>query len=152
MDLDDIIQTVNRGDFIELDLWDKLVQYFVQNWDGEPDIFQQVRGLSRKQLGPQIDNITTTSDYFSALENNFSDKNDLLEFLINLTGYLNYHSESGSINVNESLQKCREKLREFRQICIKRGIFKDTHFVGREDEILQMKEEIGIGKKKGMYI
>ena len=152
MDLDDIIQTVNRGDFIELDLWDKLVQYFVQNWDGEPDIFQQVRGLSRNQLGPQIDNITTTSDYFSALENNFSDKNDLLEFLINLTGYLNYHSESGSINVNESLQKCRTKLREFRQICIKRGIFKDTHFVGREDEIKQMKKEIGNGEKKGMYI
>jgi hypothetical protein len=46
MNLDDIIQTVNTGDFIELDLWDKLVQYFVQYWDGEPDIFQQVRGLS----------------------------------------------------------------------------------------------------------
>jgi hypothetical protein len=74
---------------------------------------QQVRGLSRKQLGSQIDNITTTSDYFSALENNFSDKNDLLEFLINLTGYLNYHSESGSINVKKKLEKCREKLREF---------------------------------------
>jgi hypothetical protein len=152
MNLDDIIQTVNTGDFKELDLWDKLVQYFVQYWDGEPDIFQQVRGLSRNQLGPQIDNITTTSDYFSALENNFSDKNDLLEFLINLTGYLNYHSESGSINVNESLQKCREKLREFRQICIKRGIFKDTHFVGREDEISKMKEEIKNEEKKGMYI
>ena len=152
MKLDDIIQTVNTGDFKELDLWDKLVQYFVQYWDGEPDIFQQVRGLSRNQLGPQIDNITTTSDYFSALENNFSDKNDLLEFLINLTGYLNYHSESGSINVNESLQKCREKLREFRQICIKRGIFKDTHFVGREDEISKMKEEIKNEEKKGMYI
>ena len=101
MKLDDIIQTVNTGDFKELDLWDKLVQYFVQYWDGEPDIFQQVRGLSRNQLGPQIDNITTTSDYFSALENNFSDKNDLLEFLINLTGFLNYHSESGSIKVND---------------------------------------------------
>jgi hypothetical protein len=152
MNLDDIIQTVNTGDFKELDLWDKLVQYFVQYWDGEPDIFQQVRGLSRKQLGSQIDNITTTSDYFSALENNFSDKNDLLEFLINLTGYLNYHSESGSINVNESLQKCRKKLREFRQICIKRGIFKDTHFVGREKEISKMKEEIKNEGKKGMYI
>jgi hypothetical protein len=152
MDLDKIISAVYTGKSNELDLWDKLVQYFVQYWDGEPDIFQQVRGLSRKQLGSQIDNITTTSDYFSALENNFSDKNDLLEFLINLTGFLNYHSESGSINVNESLQKCPKKLREFRQICIKRGIFKDTHFVGREDEILQMKEEIGIGKKKGMYI
>jgi hypothetical protein len=45
MNLDDIIQTVNTGDFKELDLWDKLVQYFVQYWDGEPDIFQQVRGL-----------------------------------------------------------------------------------------------------------
>ena len=152
MNLDDIIQTVNTGDFKELDLWDKLVQYFVQYWDGEPDIFQQVRGLSRKQLGSQNGNITTTSDYFSALENNFSDKNDLLEFLINLTGYLNYHSESGSINVNESLQKCRKKLREFRQICIKRGIFKDTHFVGREGEISQMKKEIKNGEKKGMYI
>jgi hypothetical protein len=30
MNLDDIIQTVNTGDFKELDLWDKLVQYFVQ--------------------------------------------------------------------------------------------------------------------------
>jgi hypothetical protein len=56
-----------------------------------------------------------------------------------VTGYLNYHSESGSINVNESLQKCRKKLREFRQICIKRGIFKDTHFVGREkDNIVEI--------------
>jgi len=152
MGFDDIIQTVYTGQFKELDLWDKLVQYFVQYWDGEPDIFQQVRDLSGKQLGSQICNITTTSDYFSALENNFSDKNDLLEFLINLTGYLNYHSESGSINVKESLQKFRKKLREFRQICIKRGIFKDTHFVGREDEIFQMKEEIRIGKKKGMFL
>ena len=152
MDLDKIISAVYTGKSNELDLWDKLVQYFVQYWDGEPDIFQQVRGLSRKQLGSQIDNITTTSDYFSALENNFSDKNDLLEFLINLTGYLNYHSESGSINVNESLQKCRGKLREFRQICIKKGIFKDIHFVGREDEISKMREKIKNGEKKGMYI
>ncbi|CAG2204743.1 unnamed protein product [Mytilus edulis] len=147
-----IVDEIATGHCTEIDIWDKLVHYFTEYWDGDDHIFQQVLNLSRRQLGEQTQTITDTAAFFTALENNFSDKNDLLEFLINLTGYLHYHTELGSVNVNEHLKDCRENIRRFKRECIRRGIFRDNNFVGREDQIAKIKDEIEKGNTKGILV
>ncbi|XP_071133828.1 uncharacterized protein [Mytilus edulis] len=152
LSLGKIVDEIATGHCTEIDIWDKLVHYFTEYWDGDDHIFQQVLNLSRRQLGEQTQTITDTKAFFTALENNFSDKNDLLEFLINLTGYLHYHTELGSVNVNEHLKDCRENIRRFKRECIRRGIFRDNNFVGREDQIAKIKDEIEKGNTKGILV
>ncbi|XP_063403780.1 uncharacterized protein LOC134687421 [Mytilus trossulus] len=152
LSLGKIVDEITTGHCTEIDIWDKLVHYFTEYWDGDDDIFQQVLNLSRRQLGEQTQTIADTAAFFKALENNFSDKNDLLEFLINLTGYLNYHTELGSVNVNKHLKDCRENIRRFKRECIRRGIFRDNNFVGREDQIAKIKNEIEKGHTKGILV
>ncbi|XP_071136925.1 uncharacterized protein [Mytilus edulis] len=147
-----IVDEIATGHCTEIDIWDKLVHYFTEYWDGDDHIFQQVLNLSRRQLGEQTQTITDTEAFFKALENNFSDKNDLLEFFINLTGYLNYHTELGSVNVNKHLKDCRENIRRFKRECIRRGIFRDNNFVGRKDQIAKIKDEIEKGNTKGILV
>ncbi|CAC5389087.1 unnamed protein product [Mytilus coruscus] len=152
LNLRNIVDEIATGHCTEIDIWDKLVHYFTEYWDGDDHIFQQVLNLSRRQLGEQTQTINDTPAFFTALENNFSDKNDLLEFLINLTGYLNYHTELGSVNVKQHLKDCRENIRRVKRECIRRGIFRDNNFVGREVQIAKIKDEIENGNTKGILV
>ncbi|XP_052089144.1 uncharacterized protein LOC127725855 isoform X6 [Mytilus californianus] len=152
LSLRNIVDEIATEHCTEIDIWDKLVHYFTEYWDGDDHIFQQVLNLSRRQLGEQTQSITDTAAFFTALENKFSDKNDLLEFLINLTGYLNYHTELGSVNVKQHLKDCRENIRRFKRECIRIGIFRDNNFVGREDQIAKIKDEIEKGNTKGILV
>ncbi|XP_052089140.1 uncharacterized protein LOC127725855 isoform X3 [Mytilus californianus] len=152
LSLRSIVDEIATGHCTEIDIWDKLVHYFTEYWDGDEHIFQQVLNLSRRQLGEQTQSVTDTAAFFTALENNFSDKNDLLEFLINLTGYLNYHTELGSVNVKQHLKDCRENIRRVKRECIRRGIFRDNNFVGREVQIAKIKDEIEKGNTKGILV
>lgn len=150
LSLTDIVEDISYGKITDIDIWNKLRHYFSEQWDGQPE-FVAVLNLSGRQLGEQIRNVTNTFSYFDALENTFSDNNDLLEFLINLTGYLNYHTELGSVNVKDSLKEFRKNLKEVRQQCVKRGIFHDRNFVGRESHIKRIEDEIKTGTSKVKY-
>ncbi|CAC5389083.1 unnamed protein product [Mytilus coruscus] len=144
LSLTDIVEDISFGKITDIDIWNKLIHYFSEQWDGQPE-FIAVLNLSGRQLGEQIKNVTDTYTYFNALENTFSDNNDLLEFLINLTGYLNYHTESGSVNVKHSLKELRKNLKHLRQQCVRRGMFHDRNFVGREVQIKTMEDKIKTG-------
>lgn len=152
LSLDDIVGSIPVEGKTELDIWNKLKHYLSEYWDGEKNIFDQVVILSGKQLDQQGRAIESTAAYFEVLESNFSDRNDLLEFLINLTDYLNYYSEDGSVNVAEKLKELRNNLSKLRRHCLERGIFRDKCFVGRENEIFLMKNSIETGEKQGNWL
>ena len=149
--LEDVVNMVSSGNHTDIDVWDKLVCFFSQQLDGHRDVFEEIKMLSGEKLGTMASFITDTKSYFTALENNFSDRNDLLDFLINVMACTKYHVREGSENVEEHLRILRGNLKKFRESCIKKGIFKDQNFVGRENEIKAMKNEINTGHRKGQY-
>ena len=122
MDLEDIVKRITTEKLTDIDVWDKIVHYFIQDLDGQHDIFEQIVILSRNHLRSQESRIEDAASYFRALESIFSDKMDLLEFLINIMGYLNYHTEQGSVNVKKCLLKYRKGLIKLQRECRKQGI------------------------------
>ena len=69
-----------------------------------------------------------------ALDNNFSEHCDLVEFLINLTEVINLHIDEGVTRVSNTLQQYLEDLKDYDQTLIEKGLGTKC-FVGRDREL-----------------
>ena len=69
-----------------------------------------------------------------ALDNNFSEHCDLVEFLINLTEVINLHIDEGVTRVSNTLQQYLQDLKDYDQTLIEKGLGTKC-FVGRDREL-----------------
>jgi len=122
-------------DETKLDPWSVLESELIQDFDGNDVMFSEVKNLSKYQLGPMISNIKDGRQYFNVLKNNLG-SDDLLEFLINLMEYSNFHQDLyfGGDRIADTLKKHSEKLQKYKRELMRKDIY-DENFVGREEEI-----------------
>ena len=86
---------------------------------------------------------------FEELENNF-EEDDLMDFLINVFGYMEYHVDYHS--VAETIAQCKGDLIEAKQQCLEKGMWMDKNFVGREKEIKEIIDVLLNQKYRGISL
>ncbi|VDI36852.1 Hypothetical predicted protein [Mytilus galloprovincialis] len=120
-----------------IDPLDAILNDLANDLDGDPTTFQDLLQISRSELGPNnMANITTAMEYFRSIENNkVYDKLDLVDYLINVTDTLNYHTVMGTNRVSDQLSLYKERLLKHREALRTKGVDIDKNFVGRIDDI-----------------
>jgi len=117
--------------------WNTIVSDLIEHFDGNNSMFEEVKNLSnyQLQLGPITLHLKNGRQYFDVLENNL-DSDDLLDFLINLMDYSNFHQDLyfGEGKIADILKQHKETLWRYKRKCMRMNIY-DENFVGREEEI-----------------
>jgi len=138
MEKEDVTIVVN--DDTNMDRWNILVNELIQDFDAKDLMFNEVKNLSKYQLGKLNSNIKDGRQYFDVLKNNLS-PDDLLDFLINLMDCSGFSQDLyfGGQNIADTLKNHRENLHNYKRDLMRKDIY-DENFVGREDEIRTLLE------------
>ncbi|XP_060065437.1 uncharacterized protein LOC132545765 [Ylistrum balloti] len=139
------------GDQTRLDPFDVIVNDLISDLDGDDLTFDEIINLSRTSLGGlSKNNIQNATHYFQILKNNFGEE-DMLDFLINVTDFQNWHRDLGRNRVADMLKKYKTKFVEHKRRCMQMDIF-DVNFVGRENQIKDFIESTVPGKKSSSAV
>ncbi|XP_033740036.1 uncharacterized protein LOC117327245 [Pecten maximus] len=142
-DEDDRIGFENQA---RMDPFDVIINDLIMELDADDLIFNEVVNLSKTPLGFSHD-LKSGEEYFRLLGNNLG-KEDMLDFLINVTDYQNWHCDFGTERVADRLKKYKDKLEKHKQQWRRKDIF-DPNFVGRDKEINSIME--GVQNEHGTF-
>ncbi|XP_069141882.1 uncharacterized protein [Argopecten irradians] len=122
---------MDLGEQTKMDDLDDIIEKLISELEGDDSSFKEIVNLSRTNLHSQ--NVRNPKEYFDLLENNLG-REDMLDFLTNVTDFQNLHILFGTRRVADTLKECKCKLEELKQDWMKKNIF-DSNFIGRDQEI-----------------
>lgn len=105
--------------------------------------------LSTSKLGY---NVKTGDEFFDALDNNFSEHCDAVEFVINLTEEVRLYVDDGATKMADTLRQYLQSLKDYDEELAAKGLGKKC-FVGRKKELDRIHQTIKHGERvKGVLI
>ena len=116
-----------------------------QELDGDPTTFQELLKQSQTDLGNNnIANITNAADYFRCVENNKCyDQVDMVDYLINITDFINLHTAMGTNRVSDQLIEYKKRFLLHKEELRTKGVNTDKNFVGRISDMERIVNVLG---------
>lgn len=128
--------TFNFDDPADIAPLDAILNDLAEDLDGSPSTLHDLLQICRADLGDEnIQNITTAMQYFKCVENNVMyDQIEFVDYLINVTDVLNYHTVMGTNRVSDQFASYKEKLLIHKEHLRRTGVNTDKNFEGRMED------------------
>ncbi|KAL5004396.1 hypothetical protein ScPMuIL_017852 [Solemya velum] len=119
------------------DEWSRIRGLLVQELKDNDYIFQQAKFLSYEQISTEYNEIADVDAFMDVLENTFQ-KGYLVEFLRNLTDYMNLHAEHGTIKLADCFRGYEGNEMRREPYARTHGFLPNQNFVGRKSELEEL--------------
>lgn len=127
----EVMPTLTRMAHQPLQLWSKIRSDLNEILYTDDAIKQEFFVLSESKLGH---NVKTGEEFFEALDNNFSEHCDVVEFVINLTEEIRLHVDDGATKMADTLRQYLQSLKDYDKELTSKGLGQKC-FVGRQHEL-----------------